>query len=295
MKANKTQAQRSVDLLGKVAKKAMQIQHQLSYGKGPNPREIKLPVNFVRAWYYLLSSILNMTWTPDANQRALKYARRFERELDTGYDIVFGGQDQGRRLLEVRSVLPAELPVLLIRRVIEGVDGSNPSTEKACWDYFGKLVSLKTARNTSYQNLILTCAKETELAKDPLNHSHQFSASLLLEEVEALEHHMGGQQQILAELRKVFPFTPKGYSFYDRFQHRALMDVMDLVQSKRESLYDLRDKANRLVSSVRIIPALNSGVTWHTNLPTNSTTTTRVDKAIYLCNTVQRLFLTGAE
>lgn len=294
MKANKTQAQRSVDLLGRVAKKAMQTQHQLSYGKGPNPHEVKLPVNFVRAWYYLLSSMLNMTWTPDANQRALKYARRFERELDAGYDIVFGGQDEGRRLLEVRAVLPAELPVLLIRRVIEGVDGNNPSTEKACWDYFGKLVSLETGRNTLYQNLILTCAKETELAEDPLNRSHQFSASLLLEEVDALQYHMGGQQQILAELLKVFPFTSKGFSFYDRFQHRALRDVTDLVNSKRRSLSDLRDKATRLVSSVRIIPALNPGVTWHKDLPTICTTTTRILKAI--CATqFQRLFLTGAE
>lgn len=149
MNANKTQAQKSVARLAAAAEVATQIQHQLSYGKGPNPREVKLPVNFVRAWYYLLSSILNMTWTPDANQRALKYARRFGRELGTGYDIVFGGRDYGRRLLEVRSVLPAELPALLIRRVIEGVDGNNPSTEKACWDYFGKLVSLETARNTS--------------------------------------------------------------------------------------------------------------------------------------------------
>lgn len=294
MKANKTQARRSVDILGKVAKKAMQAQHQLSHGKGPDPREVKLPVNFVRAWYYLLSSMLNMTWTSDANERALKYARRFERELDAGHDIVFGGENLGRRLLEVRAVLPAELPALLIRRVIEGVDGNNPSTEKACWDYFGKLVSLETAPNTSYQNPILTRAKEMNLARDPLNRSHQFSASLLLEEVEALQHHMSGQQQILAELLNVFPFKSGGSSFYDRFQHRAMRDVMDLVQSKRRSLHDLRDKTNRLVSSVRIIQARNPGVLWHTKLPTNPMTTRRVYKTAGIAQ-FQKLFLTRAE
>lgn len=105
---------------------------------------------------------------------------------------------------------------------------------------------------------------------------------------------MNGQQKILEELLEIFPFTSKGSSFYDRFQNRALRDVEDLVHSKDDSLYDLRDKANRLMSSVSITLALNPGVTWHTNLPTSATTTTRVHEAVNATKS-QRWFLTEAE
>ncbi|RYP04006.1 hypothetical protein DL765_010347 [Monosporascus sp. GIB2] len=223
-------AERTVGILIDTSKKAAQVRQQLSYGKGPDPLEIQLPENFIKAWYYLLSCLLNMTWDSVTIQSVQKYARRCQKELDSAYGALLG-EEAGKRLWELRAVLPSEMTPFLARRVLEDVTGEQHTVNEAYWERFRQL--------------------EMEVSENPLRRSHQSRISFLLEEVDVLNYHMGEQKRILTELTGTSVFQSRKSPFYDRFQVQALIELLNSVQAKRSSLSDLQRRAERLAESVR--------------------------------------------
>lgn len=140
-------------ILIEISKKAMQVRQQLSHGKGPDPLEVQLPGNFIKAWYYLLSCILNMDWDPVTIQSAQKYARRCQKELDKAYDALLG-EKEGTRLWKLRAVLPCEMTVFLARRVLEDVASEQQTVGATYRERVRELVRLQSSRRPRSFTLI---------------------------------------------------------------------------------------------------------------------------------------------
>ena len=128
---------RAVDVLTSTATRAIEIQAQLSKDKGPNPMETNLPPEIVKAWYYLL--ICQLQWHPRTMDKSLKQAQKCQQQLGKAYKSILT-TFQGKKLIEMRAVLPSEFMTFLVRRAMEGFTNGKPVLLESYWDYYAELV-----------------------------------------------------------------------------------------------------------------------------------------------------------
>jgi len=137
MKRNTRHIQVTLETLMRIARVSIDMQAQLSNGKGPNPIETNLPVEFIKSWFHLLICHLNLT------QEAISIARRkalkCESDLDAAIEAVMT-KFEGKPLPELQAPIPSELSVFFIHQVIQDMTGDSPSISNTYWEYFSQLV-----------------------------------------------------------------------------------------------------------------------------------------------------------
>ena len=127
----------TVEVLMRIARVSIDMQAQLSKGKGPNPAETNLPVEFVKAWFHLLICQLNMTGETISAARGKAY--KCEKNLDTAIETVMTKYD-GKPLSELRAPIPSELSVFFIYQILQDMTGDLPGVSSSYWEYFTQLV-----------------------------------------------------------------------------------------------------------------------------------------------------------
>lgn len=128
---------RTIEVLTETATRAIQIQAQLSKGRGPNPIETNLPSEFSNAWYYLLACQLH--WHHDTMDVARKQARRRQQQLDRAYYLLVS-KFEGKKLAELRGVLPHEFMIFLLKRALKDFTVEQPNLSESYWEYYTELV-----------------------------------------------------------------------------------------------------------------------------------------------------------
>jgi hypothetical protein len=137
MTRNTGQIRKTVRILMRIARVCIDMQAQFSKGKGPNPAETSLPVDFVRAWLYLLICQLNLT--QDTSSTARSKALRCEIHLGTAIRAVMT-KFEGKPLPEMRAPVPSELSVFFVYQVLQDMTGDLPGVSSSYWEYFTQLV-----------------------------------------------------------------------------------------------------------------------------------------------------------
>ena len=137
MKRNTGQIRKVVRILMRVARICIDMQAQLSEGKGPNPAQTNLPVEFVRAWFHLLICQLNLT--RETISTARRQASRCENHLRAAIDAVMT-KFEGKPLRKLRAPVPSELSVFFVHQVLQNMTGDLPDVLKVYSEYFPKLV-----------------------------------------------------------------------------------------------------------------------------------------------------------
>jgi len=137
MKRNTRQIQLTLETLMRIARVSIDMQAQLSKGKGPNPTETNLPVEFIKSWFHLLICQLNLT--QETISTARRKALKCESDLDAAMESVMT-KFEGKPLPELRAPIPSELSAFFIHQVIQDMTGDLPSISDSYWEYFSQLV-----------------------------------------------------------------------------------------------------------------------------------------------------------
>lgn len=150
MTHNISKMKETIRLLLKIARFCINMQAQLSKGKGPDPAETKLPATeFVNAWFVLFICLLHLT--DEMVGIARKKATKCERCLRRAMEITTT-KFQGKPLPQLRAPVPSELSVLFAYRVLQDMTGDMPAVSNTYWNYFTQLVGCIS--NLKYLRLI---------------------------------------------------------------------------------------------------------------------------------------------
>jgi hypothetical protein len=147
MTRNIRQIKKTVQVLMRIARFCIDRQAQLSRGKGPNPAETNLPIEFVRAWFHLLLCQLNLT--QETISTARKKASRCEDDLVKAMEAVMT-KFEGKPLPELRAPVPSELSVFFVHRVLQDMTADLPGVSNSYWEYFTQLVCYIPCPNYCY-------------------------------------------------------------------------------------------------------------------------------------------------
>jgi hypothetical protein len=159
-------ANRIIGVLTDAATRAIEMQAQLSRGKGPDPFDVTLPSEFTKAWYHLFACILLWKW--DALDSSWKHARKCKRELEKAYDALMS-KSKGKELLEMKSLLPIDLAVFCIKTVLDGIPNDQPDICEAYWEYHTELVrSAIPALVSSAHSWVIIVRRYTSRAPQPV-------------------------------------------------------------------------------------------------------------------------------
>jgi hypothetical protein len=137
MDGNGKELKRAIEILTSTATRAIKIQAQLSKGKGPDPMEIRLPSAIVKAWYHFL--ICQLQWHPYTMETAHKQALKCQRQLNQAYHLIVQ-TFEGKKLNELRAVLPAEFIIFLLKRALQDFTKQQPNILESYWDYYTEMV-----------------------------------------------------------------------------------------------------------------------------------------------------------
>lgn len=125
--------------LTELAKSVVNMQAQLSQGKGPDPLETNLPPEFIKAWIHLFACLIN--WRPETMRVAVRHANKCCSAVNKAYHLLLQNID-GKLLTEFRAVLPSELLVFLAKGLLDGVTGEQETIIETYWSYYHQIVRI---------------------------------------------------------------------------------------------------------------------------------------------------------
>ncbi|USP74004.1 hypothetical protein yc1106_01278 [Curvularia clavata] len=217
---NTAEMRETVHTLMRAARLCIDMQAQLSKGKGPNPTETNLPVYFVRAWFDLLICQLNLTQGNISIAR--KRALSFEQNIDAGIEVVMMHYE-GKTLPELRALVPSELSVFFAHRVLQDMTGDFPNV-------------LDTYRKYSIR-------LETLVKKDPLNRYQQTRVAKFLEELYIIQMQLSEQLNVIKKLEQG-PLARREHeyraAFSQRYHIKLLKQCEDHLSKTKDSLSELQ-------------------------------------------------------
>ena len=221
------QPEKRIHLLKKLtmlAKDMPRLREQLAQGKGPDPVEVDLPLDFAKSWIYLL--LCHIHGRSETGHRACNHLRKHCGLFKNGLDAV-GTVVNGKPFAELYAPLPSDILPLFVKRMLPAPDSNFP-----------RLVDTYKIYRTNLKTRI----KETSLSR-----SIRAEISEFVEEITISIRHMNQQNDAVTALASHFSAVCEGE---DRTP--ACIRLLDALRTKQQKtlneLTELRNQMNNLIS-----------------------------------------------